>query len=192
MKYYAVKKGVKPGIYTTWDAAKENVDGFPNACYKAFTNEKDALCFLNDTPSPLADTPIAYVDGSYKESTNEYSFGAVLIMHQKEITFKKSFPADDLSKMRNVAGEIKGAAFIINYCYNHNIEKITIYHDYVGISKWYLGEWKANEVGTKKYQAFAHEMNNKIKVTFVKVKGHSNDKYNDMADRLAKDALGIK
>ena len=28
-------------------------------------------------------------------------------------------------------------------------------------------------------------------VHFVKVKGHSNDKYNDMADQLAKKALGI-
>ncbi len=27
---------------------------------------------------------------------------------------------------------------------------------------------------------------------FVKVKGHSGDKYNDLADRLAKDALGIQ
>mgnify|MGYP001651142832 CR=1 FL=1 len=27
---------------------------------------------------------------------------------------------------------------------------------------------------------------------FNKVKGHSGDKYNDVADRLAKDALGIK
>ena len=28
-------------------------------------------------------------------------------------------------------------------------------------------------------------------VTFVKVKGHSGDKYNDLADKLAKEALGI-
>ncbi|MCT7689522.1 MAG: RNase H1/viroplasmin domain-containing protein, partial [Lactobacillus crispatus] len=27
MKFYAVKKGRTPGIYRTWDAAKEQVDG---------------------------------------------------------------------------------------------------------------------------------------------------------------------
>ena len=32
----------------------------------------------------------------------------------------------------------------------------------------------------------------KCDISFHKVKGHSNDKYNDMADQLAKDALGIK
>ena len=32
----------------------------------------------------------------------------------------------------------------------------------------------------------------KIKINFVKVKGHSNDKYNDKADLLAKKACGIE
>ena len=31
----------------------------------------------------------------------------------------------------------------------------------------------------------------KIDIKFVKVKGHSGDKYNDIADKLAKKALGI-
>ncbi|MBQ3463763.1 MAG: ribonuclease H, partial [Clostridia bacterium] len=29
------------------------------------------------------------------------------------------------------------------------------------------------------------------KVNFIKVKGHSCDKYNDMADKLAKEAVGV-
>lgn len=32
----------------------------------------------------------------------------------------------------------------------------------------------------------------KVCIKFVKVKGHSGDKYNDLADRLAKNALGIE
>ena len=31
----------------------------------------------------------------------------------------------------------------------------------------------------------------KVHIEFRKVKGHSNDKYNDMVDELAKEALGI-
>ena len=30
-----------------------------------------------------------------------------------------------------------------------------------------------------------------MQIRFVKVKGHSGDTYNDMADRLAKEALGM-
>ena len=33
-KFYAVKKGKVPGIYTSWDACKSMVHGFPGAVYK--------------------------------------------------------------------------------------------------------------------------------------------------------------
>ena len=193
MKYYAVKKGRKIGIYLSWNDCKEQVDGFEGAEYKSFSDIVEAEAYLTDKPTFVEiDGPVAYVDGSFKESTNEYSFGVVLLVDGKEYYFKKSFPSDELSSMRNVAGEIKGAGFIILYCLNRGMNKLTIYHDYEGISKWYQNEWKANLFGTKKYQEFANEVKGQIDVNFVKVKSHSNDYYNDLADRLAKEALGIK
>ena len=193
MKYYAVKKGRKIGIYLSWDDCKEQVDGFEGAEYKSFSDITEAEAYLTDKPTFVEiDGPVAYVDGSFKESTNEYSFGVVLLVDGKEYYFKKSFPSDELSSMRNVAGEIKGAGFIILYCLNRGMNKLTIYHDYEGISKWYQNEWKANLFGTKKYQEFANEVKGQIDVNFVKVKSHSNDYYNDLADKLAKEALGIK
>ena len=193
MKFYAVRVGKKTGIFPTWEECREQVEGFYGAEYKSFSTKEDALNYLNNinTINNVEGT-IAYVDGSFKEETNEYSFGVVLLHEGKEYHFKKSFPSDELSSMRNVAGEIKAAGFIILYCLNRGIEKLTIYHDYEGISKWYQNEWKANLYGTKKYQEFANEVKGQIDVNFVKVKSHSNDYYNDLADRLAKDALGIK
>ena len=38
----------------------------------------------------------------------------------------KKYEKDEFSDMRNVAGEIKGAGFIMQYCVNHNIKKINI------------------------------------------------------------------
>jgi ribonuclease HI len=194
MKYYAVKSGRSTGIFETWEECKEQVDGFEGAEYKSFSNYLDATNYLFDKAIEKEKNitgPIAYVDGSYKEETDEYSFGVVLLIDGKEYWFKKSFPSDELSSMRNVAGEIKGAGFIILYCLNRGIKKLTIYHDYEGVSKWYQNEWKANLFGTKKYQEFANEVRNQIDVSFVKVKSHSNDYYNDLADKLAKEALGI-
>jgi ribonuclease HI len=37
-KYYVVWKGKRPGIYTTWAEAEEQVKGFPGAEYKSFSN----------------------------------------------------------------------------------------------------------------------------------------------------------
>ena len=79
----------------------------------------------------------------------------------------------------------------MQYCIDQNIPKLKIYHDYEGISRWCLGEWQAAKKGTISYVSFYNKIKNKLKVKFVKVKGHSGDKYNELADKLAKKALGI-
>ncbi|KAJ3606965.1 hypothetical protein NHX12_026481 [Muraenolepis orangiensis] len=44
--FYAVHKGVKPGVYTTWDECSSQVTAFPCAAYKKFASEKDAWAFV--------------------------------------------------------------------------------------------------------------------------------------------------
>ena len=46
MKYYAVKQGRIPGVYTTWAECEEQVKGYPGADYKKFNNEEDAKVFV--------------------------------------------------------------------------------------------------------------------------------------------------
>lgn len=45
-KFYAVAKGRNPGIYTSWDACKDNVHQYPGAIYKSFALNQDAQAFL--------------------------------------------------------------------------------------------------------------------------------------------------
>ena len=47
-KFYAVKKGKVPGIYTSWDACKSMVHGFPGAVYKGFATRAEAEQFLEE------------------------------------------------------------------------------------------------------------------------------------------------
>ena len=93
--------------------------------------------------------------------------------------------------MHNVAGEIMGALTVIEYCLEKGIPALEIHHDYEGVAKWAQGQWKANRPGTIAYAAACRKAREKLKLGFVKVKGHSGDTYNDLADRLAKQALGI-
>jgi ribonuclease HI len=97
-----------------------------------------------------------------------------------------------MALMRNVAGEIEGAKLAMRFCADNNIEEIDIYYDYEGIEKWCTGAWKTNKTGTIAYKKFYDEISRKVKVSFIKVKGHSGDKYNDIADRLAKDSVGVE
>ena len=38
-KFYVVWKGKVPGIYTSWEACKKQIDGFPEAVYKSFKDK---------------------------------------------------------------------------------------------------------------------------------------------------------
>ena len=194
-KFYAVKTGRKPGIYLSWDACKAQITGFSGAVYKGFEMEDEARLFLSDSrieKEPSEDALVAYVDGSYNVATKEFSYGMVLLEAGKVIA-KECEKSNDasLAAMRNVAGEIKGAEAAMRYAKEHDRKELVIYHDYEGIAKWCLGEWKANKEGTKAYKAFYDAVSRQIQITFVKVKGHSGDTYNEMADQLAKQALGL-
>lgn len=48
-KFYAVKKGIQTGIFLTWEACKEMVDGFPGAEYKGFATEAEARNYLGES-----------------------------------------------------------------------------------------------------------------------------------------------
>ena len=139
----------------------------------------------------------ASVDGSYNIRTRHFSYGIVFFTgavdsegNRQELHFSKEFDHPELAEMRNVAGEIMGAAEAMKMADKLSIKELTIYHDYEGISKWCTGEWKAKKTWTQKYRDFYRNISKNVNINFVKVKGHSNDKYNDLADALAKKAVG--
>ncbi|RHC04665.1 viroplasmin family protein [Dorea formicigenerans] len=201
VKYYAVKKGKMPGIYYSWNECKTQVDGFSGAEYKSFKSEKEARDYISDNSEQTSMNKSikntntlaveAYVDGSYNSRTNEFSYGMIILRNGEELKYAEKYADKEMASMHNVAGEIKGAEAAMRYAVENSLKEIIIYHDYEGIAKWCLGEWKANKEGTKAYKEYYDSVKNKVDITFVKVAGHSNNKYNDIADELAKQVLGI-
>ena len=195
-KYYAVKVGKNPGIYMTWDECKEQVNKYPKAEFKSFTTMEEAHAFMENKTVEVEidskDTAVAYVDGSFNVDTMVYGYGVVMMYHGREEYYKGSGNEENMSAMRNVAGEILGATYAMKYAYDHDIKNLVIYHDYEGIAKWCLGEWKTNKLETQTYKNKFQEYSKKVNISFVKVKGHSGDKYNDLADALAKEAAGVE
>lgn len=204
--WYVVRKGLVPGIYMTWDECKANVEGVSGSEFKKFETEVEALRYLHGMRPPeldddselLSSPPIhtdgglhIYVDGSCNPDTLQYSYGAVVVWDGTVSTYKEMFD-DEYSPMRNVAGEVRGAIFAMNYCRNVGEKRVTIYHDYTGISDWANGYWKANTAFTREYkQIVATMLRDGFEINFVKIKSHSGDKYNDLADKMAKAALGF-
>ena len=191
VKYYAIKDDTHQEIVNSWDEAKLIIADCKNAKYKAFLSKEEAEAFLKGIElSDGISEPKCYIDGSFNNKTNAYGFGAILIIDNKEYVFKKGYnEMDEYTDLRNVAGEIKGAGFIINYAIKNNIKKLHIFYDYEGIEAWYTGRWKANSNIAIKYKEFADFARNSIDVIFHKVKSHTNNKYNDLVDKLAKEAV---
>lgn len=197
MKFYAVRNGRQIGIFTDWNECKRLVTGYKGAEFKGFVNRDDAVAYMNGTErdeheiKQSPDTAVAYVDGSYNVKTKIFACGVVILHNGEEKQFNESFDDPELASMRNVAGEINGSMAAMSYCAEHGIKNLHIFYDYAGIEYWCTGAWKTNKSGTIDYKRFYDEMKNTVNITFHKVKGHSGDKYNDMADALAKAAAGI-
>ena len=193
-KYYAVKKGRTPGVYTTWTDAQKQISGYSNAQFKSFQSKDEAEAFIDDSNvqvPPVDDQMlIAYVDGSFDKHSARYSYGVVLAEGSKVID-ELSNAADDptYAESFQIAGECFGALNAIKWAIDHQYKSIAIYYDYLGIEMWATGQWKANKKVSQDYVAYFKQFSNKIDIQFVKVKAHSGVLYNERADELAKRAL---
>ena len=191
MKYYAVKNGRKPGIFTDWETCRAQVEGYSGAKYKSFADKSAAEAYLNGEAAGSSEGVTAYVDGSFNAETGVYGFGAVVLEAGEAHEYNGGFSDPEMASMRNVAGELEGAKFVMRYCVETEIKAVTIVYDYTGIEAWATGAWKTNKKGTAEYKKYYDSIKDRLFVQFEKVKGHSGDKYNDMADALAKAAVGI-
>lgn len=193
-KYYAVKKGRQIGIFTTWDDCKKQIDGFSGALYKSFATLKEAEEYFQEGNKSAEtedwDGPVAYVDGSFDDKSGQFAAGAVILYQGKEVRLSQKFADAELATMRNVAGEICAARMVMEYALNEGWRQIRIYHDYQGTAAWCDNSWQAKLKGTQDYRDYYRSIKNKLQISFVKVKAHSNNKYNDLADSLARKALG--
>lgn len=139
-------------------------------------------------------TNYAYVDGSFNPDARVYGGGGFIVDQNEKITyFKVHEMHPGMASMRNVAGEIIAVLKCLHIAfYELHMRDITIYHDYDGIAKWVTGEWKTKNKFTKRYvQQVKNFMSSGMKIAFEHVKGHSGDPDNEIADRMAKEAVGI-
>lgn len=73
MSFYAVKKGFKPGIYTTWEECKKQTNGYSNAIFKKFKTEQEAKDFINQkTPKSNSSKKTIKKVSSKKKKKEKY------------------------------------------------------------------------------------------------------------------------
>lgn len=207
-KYYAVKKGVKPGIYGTWPEAELQVKGYPGAKFKGFVNRQEAAAWMEDGQAASdnsgqrkADSTVSlgvekgqlliYTDGGAINNPGPGGYGVVIVDQDGQRELSGGFRHTTNNRMELTAciaalREVEGSG-----C------RITLFSDssYVvnGISKGWVYNWRRNgwlkadkkPVLNKDLWQDLLELEEKLDIEFKWVRGHAGNPLNERCDRLA-------
>ncbi|HQP48628.1 MAG TPA: ribonuclease HI [Spirochaetota bacterium] len=208
-KFYAVAKGLRPGIYDNWPAAKSQIDGFTGAVYKGFTSRREAEewmknPFLKRAPfsavspensggdgTPNDGEITVYTDGGSSGNPGPGGYG-VVILHDGE----RRELSGGFSRTTNNRMELMGVITALRSL-GKTDRPITLYTDssYVvnGITKGWAAKWRnSNWIKSDKKPAINPDLWEELldlikplKIRFMWVKGHAGNIYNERCDELA-------
>ena len=144
--FYGVKVGKIPGVYTTWDECKENTNGYPNAQFKKFKTEQEALDYINGNVNSVSTNTIsnlpsiyAFVDGSFNEKENLYGYGGFLVVNNEKFIIQGSGNEPEMCSMRNISGEILGAMAAISMALSKKLPEMKIQPQEMSAMSGFLG-----------------------------------------------------
>ena len=194
-KFYAIRVGRKPGIYTTWPEAQKQVLKFAGAQYKSFPTKAEAEAYINGGAKRSLEEGhpkevlIAYVDGSFNKVMGQYGSGIVFLKNDKVLE-KLSIPGNDPLYVASyqIAGEVIATVEAVKWAKAQGETQVVIYYDYQGIESQATGDWKASKPVSQNYKKAFDEVAEGMQVDFVKVKSHTGVEFNEIADELAKHA----
>lgn len=196
MKYYGVRKGRIPGVYTTWDIAKEQVDGFKGAQFKSFSSKKEAEEYIDMTTYTITSNTEArcinaWTDGACSNNGSDDARAGIGVF------FGDSDPRNlserfVLSRPTNQRAEIYAVIRLLEIEPEGNIMVhtdsmycINAMTDW--IHSWLKNNWKNNTVTNRDLFERLYNLisNRRGTVKFKHVNGHQGIHGNEMADRLA-------
>ncbi|MBN2191422.1 MAG: ribonuclease H family protein [Polyangiaceae bacterium] len=191
-KYYAVKGTVAPAVCATWPACQRLVHGVKGALFKGFATRAEAEAWLEDrgTASESAGDGevLVYVDGSFSPAAGPHAGWGFVVVKDNQELFAASGRTLGPALSRNVDGELEATIQAIDWCCAQGYRAV-VCHDYEGVGRWALGEWKASSTVAKRYQ---ERLRGKLDgIRFCKVSAHTGHRWNDRADTLAKQGIGM-
>ena len=198
-KFYAVRNGRVPGIYSTWDQAKQQVHGHSGAIYKSFPTLELAQEFMTPAISAAPTSVMAeiYTDGS---CINRY--GGYGIVHleagQVKQTYKGRVP---INPCTNQIAELYAIYMALKTYSAVNPLKLYTDSQYsIGCVTEWCKVWVQNGWQTSSGKAVANqelirdilELHKNRTVIYEYVPGHRGYEFNELADALANEGLSMQ
>ena len=208
-KFYAVKKGRKTGIFTTWAECQKQVSCFPKAEFKSFISKQEADNWLKEIKSSNENrrksySVIVYTDGGSRNhgnkkgehvKKNDKAAWAYLIKYQGSIISNTDGEYGSTNNRMEIMA-LKKALLDLKQRELQN-EKILVVLDskYVldAITKRWLQSWEKNgwktSAGTGvKNKELWMEISRLLpefpNLDYQWTKGHANDERNNLVDEL--------
>ena len=207
--FYAVKKGLKPGIYSTWKETEAQVIGFPGAMYKGFSTREDAQNWMQSDESFTSRKQgtvtaahrsfskvkpgevVVYTDGGALNNPGPGGWGTVIIRPTEEKELSDGYRLTTNNRMELMAcimalRELQGES-----------SKILLHSDssYVvnGMTKGWVWKWRKNGWRKADGNAVLNQdlwsellhLSETLDINFIWVKGHAGNPLNERCDKLA-------
>ena len=168
-------------------------------------------CIENTNPFSLnLQGNIFVCDGSFNPRTGVYGGGVALYDERSNLldTRRINGTNPEFAKSRNVAGEVVAFATAISMAVGRGLTAITVVCDYEGIVRWSAPKslilrglpcWGSKGMSYSSPIANYHckalnyaKEHGLTRIHFIWVRGHSGVVVNEVVDKLAKEAVGVK
>ena len=184
-KFYAIKSPNESKIVMTWAECEKLTHGVKGVLFKSFGSRAEAEAWISGMEAPVPDGIRVFVDGSFSPNFPKSGWAFVVTENDKEIARGSGITAFD-AESRNIDGEVM-ASFQAMRWLDANDKSGVICHDYEGIARWAKGEWQAKSNIAKRYVAAAQPYLHRV--SFEKIEAHTGVKWNELVDKLAKEAI---
>ncbi|TMT02063.1 hypothetical protein FD687_02850 [Apilactobacillus kunkeei] len=216
-KFYAVRKGRKPGIYGTWDECKDQVNGYAGAEYKSFKTQDEAKAYMGLSKPVKKDTPKVdntgairlYSDGGSRNHGNKLgqhvkdddkAAWAYLIIHDGKKHYASNGEFGATNNKMEVLGLVNALQYILDNGWQNEPIDAILDSKYVldSITKGWLNSWRRR--GWKKSDGSTIKNKNEFMqlsallsqfkhLNFKWTKGHADNEGNNFVDKLLNDTM---
>lgn len=213
MPYYAVKKGLVPGVYLTWKECEKQVKGIKYASYRKFNTIEEAREFagvekssfeemeestaeknVEDTKIKNSRTYHLWTDGSSDQSTYA-SYGFVLVRNDQILYSGNGLLKEPFTSAHGeVGGLFEGMTYVLKNFPEDIKNDLEVFCDSQFAVKTLNEEYGHRTEKDWKKKAYAEEFQEMLRwkeqhgIKFTHVNSHIGLKYNELADQLANDA----